>query len=562
MDGQDKSPGKAEQQKTQPRPIHNPQRELNSRSSITEPADGRSWEDAYADNPYLNDEYMTILNSRHKSALRYRPKRLSKGEGMGSSHSLGGLALSESSERVMTPPPALRAGRKKEVILATNGPAPQSSDELSSSSYYDPSKDFKDVTWHGEDSRIDRKDVVKQKGCIRLTKSTSDIVFVKDADLAPPLAVHELSDIADTHSLSNKGKQNRRKKSTNDSSFGSISQHNDEGKFRFARSSSSFLDRANNSPIQRPRTHHKATELKPSARRRAQKGKCVQMKQYRDMKRLSQDGLAEGQSKTISKEKDEESFLSSLAAFGKASQRADTRKVVGRNDADCISVENSGPSSLENSMFSEDGLMPSWQVLQALEKARSGSLRSATSDTSSSSNAKEAERSSLASVLEEDSAKGDAFLSNVHDYGSPEVSKSRLWLHEFSSTVSRTISGAEKKKLILENMTLTSKDLPLNAICSKPLGAELHKLSLAGNRLQEVPVRLVQELHGLHTLDLQQCDLFDLPTQWNLKSLRRLILSHNKLECFDEVSLRDRYMNDRCSVPRSNQYFISVICSK
>lgn len=114
-----------------------------------------------------------------------------------------------------------------------------------------------------------------------------------------------------------------------------------------------------------------------------------------------------------------------------------------------------------------------------------------------------------------------------------------------------------KKKLILENLNLTAKDIPVRAICQKPLGKELDKLSLAGNKLSIIPDRLVLDLHGLQTLDLQQCDLTKLPTKWNLISLRRLVLSHNKLQDFlEEDALKglpqlrhlDLYDNKLCEL--------------
>lgn len=114
-----------------------------------------------------------------------------------------------------------------------------------------------------------------------------------------------------------------------------------------------------------------------------------------------------------------------------------------------------------------------------------------------------------------------------------------------------------KRKLILEDLNLTHKEIPVRAICQKPLGEKLHTLSLKGNKLSIVPDQLVVDLHGLHTLDLQQCDLTKLPSKWNLFSLRRLILSHNKLQDFlEEEALKglpqlrhlDFYDNKLCEL--------------
>jgi Leucine-rich repeat (LRR) protein len=91
-----------------------------------------------------------------------------------------------------------------------------------------------------------------------------------------------------------------------------------------------------------------------------------------------------------------------------------------------------------------------------------------------------------------------------------------------------------KKKLMLNNLTLTAADVPLNYLCGTSLGNTLHKLSLAGNRLGCVPERLVVSLPTLKALDLSQCELHSLPETWNLPMLKRLNLSHNRLRDFPE----------------------------
>eukprot|EP00546_Thalassionema_frauenfeldii_P001231 CAMPEP_0178932680 /NCGR_PEP_ID=MMETSP0786-20121207/22772_1 /TAXON_ID=186022 /ORGANISM="Thalassionema frauenfeldii, Strain CCMP 1798" /LENGTH=1673 /DNA_ID=CAMNT_0020610039 /DNA_START=172 /DNA_END=5190 /DNA_ORIENTATION=- len=100
-----------------------------------------------------------------------------------------------------------------------------------------------------------------------------------------------------------------------------------------------------------------------------------------------------------------------------------------------------------------------------------------------------------------------------------------------------TIRWPIKKKLALENMRLTHMDIPVKDIVGTTLGNTLHKLSLLGNRLREVPSKLVQSLPILKTLDLSQCDLAVLPEVWNLPQLKKLNLSHNKLAEFPEETM-------------------------
>jgi Leucine-rich repeat (LRR) protein len=91
-----------------------------------------------------------------------------------------------------------------------------------------------------------------------------------------------------------------------------------------------------------------------------------------------------------------------------------------------------------------------------------------------------------------------------------------------------------KKRLALNNLSLTASDIPLKDLCGTPLGNSLHKLSLTGNRLGTIPARLVQSLPYLKHMDLSQCELHHLPDKWSLPQLKKLNLSHNKLSDFPE----------------------------
>jgi hypothetical protein len=91
-----------------------------------------------------------------------------------------------------------------------------------------------------------------------------------------------------------------------------------------------------------------------------------------------------------------------------------------------------------------------------------------------------------------------------------------------------------KKKLILANLDLAASDIPLKDLVNTSLGNSLYKLSLAGNRLAAIPPDLVQCLPFLNHLDLSQCELHQLPDQWNLPKLKRLNLSHNRISDFPD----------------------------
>jgi Leucine-rich repeat (LRR) protein len=96
-----------------------------------------------------------------------------------------------------------------------------------------------------------------------------------------------------------------------------------------------------------------------------------------------------------------------------------------------------------------------------------------------------------------------------------------------------------KKKLLLDRLNLSSSDIPMKDLCGTSLGNSLYKLSLSGNRLGSIPPKLVLSLPSLRTLDLSQCELHQLPEQFNLPKLTRLNLSNNRFTEFpDEVCCR------------------------
>ena len=99
-----------------------------------------------------------------------------------------------------------------------------------------------------------------------------------------------------------------------------------------------------------------------------------------------------------------------------------------------------------------------------------------------------------------------------------------------------TVRFPFKKRLILANLNLSHEEIPVDQICSDRLGPALYKLSLAGNRLRSIPESLIVKLTGLRVLDFCQCDLHGVPEEWNLPSLKKLNLSHNRiLSCPPEV---------------------------
>lgn len=85
-------------------------------------------------------------------------------------------------------------------------------------------------------------------------------------------------------------------------------------------------------------------------------------------------------------------------------------------------------------------------------------------------------------------------------------------------------------------MNLSYDEIPVDQICSDKLAPQLYKISLAGNRVYSIPEPLLVKLSGLRVLDFSQCDLQSIPEEWDLPSLKKLNLSHNRIaKCLSEV---------------------------
>lgn len=82
-------------------------------------------------------------------------------------------------------------------------------------------------------------------------------------------------------------------------------------------------------------------------------------------------------------------------------------------------------------------------------------------------------------------------------------------------------------------MNLSQDEIPVEQItCTDTLGPALYKFSLAGNRVQAIPEPLIVKLTGLRELDFSQCGLNSVPEKWDLPSLKKLVLSHNRIQKF------------------------------
>ena len=522
---------------SKPRPIHNLHRQINLSSSSKEPAAGRSLDDDFADNPYMNDEFMQGIMNTLKGA-----KKLSKGD-------LYAAGLNNSNDNIITPTPALERGSKVPAIpIQTSDPLTLTRGSSSDfrSMAYRASSHGKGYARHesGSMSKTNSSEslTASKQGKVRHRKSHSHTQ--NDAFFTDP-ATSASSDFDDVPMRNPGARKNTRE--------GAPSPQNNHSQ------------------------EHLQVKLSEPNRRRSDKEKDKTLRLERNAKRESLENLTDIGHIVVTREED--LFTASpgtLEAVSEGESQA-RRELTGdewmksgkaeelrmfmdnatsgaalskarRNSANSRNRTSVLSSMLDDDfLLLEDGSMPLLQVLQAIERAASVSStnltrsRNISVETGSKDSTNQNHKRSIRSSSAEDQAA--AILADANAEYEADVNRRR---HQrqvdlaFDATTKQAtkVLCTQRKKLILENMDLTLKDIPVNAICNKPLGKELHKLSLAGNKLVTVPDRLVLELHGLHTLDLQQCDIIKLPSKWNLKALRRLILSHNKLnEFLDEVSI-------------------------
>lgn len=126
---------------------------------------------------------------------------------------------------------------------------------------------------------------------------------------------------------------------------------------------------------------------------------------------------------------------------------------------------------------------------------------------------------------------GDDDRGRAWDLESAKIKRSKV---NFQLDHCEAIRFRFKKKLMLNNLNLSSADIPMKDLCGTALGNSLFKLSLAGNRLGSVPPKLVVSLPALKILDLSQCELHQLPEKFYLPKLTRLNLSNNRFTEFPE----------------------------
>mmetsp|Transcript_3191 Transcript_3191/g.7323 ORF Transcript_3191/g.7323 Transcript_3191/m.7323 type:complete len:1274 (+) Transcript_3191:449-4270(+) len=121
-----------------------------------------------------------------------------------------------------------------------------------------------------------------------------------------------------------------------------------------------------------------------------------------------------------------------------------------------------------------------------------------------------------------------------------DIETMRLVRHrvqECEAKASKRRFFSRKSHLALDNLGLTEKQVPTQALNEGQLGVQLQSLSLANNKLSVVPATLVVCLPQLRALDLSNCLLFTLPKRWNLPQLKTLNLSCNMLQRFPDEEI-------------------------
>lgn len=122
-----------------------------------------------------------------------------------------------------------------------------------------------------------------------------------------------------------------------------------------------------------------------------------------------------------------------------------------------------------------------------------------------------------------------------------EIIKQKLnaRMDECEVSMKKRFFARKKNKLDFSNFALAQCQIPVKDLYQTNLGLNLHSLTLANNRLDGIPEKLVSCLPNLKSLDLSHNIIIELPTRWSLPNLKKLKLAHNLLVSFpSEVCLR------------------------
>lgn len=244
-----------------------------------------------------------------------------------------------------------------------------------------------------------------------------------------------------------------------------------------------------------------------------------------DLNHASQQYLLSPKSKT-----DHASIDHSLSKIYKSRQHQQHRSLVKQNSK-CKQINSKiRKASRKYTKFKSEARR---SKLELLEGHHNEGINTE-NDTPDAITRNETSFSSFSSFPDEFDEKMNISFNETHGNDSQHPSH-YIIDHRIQQTI--RIFAPCKRKLILSELNLTCKDIPVSKICVPMLNSSLHKLNLAGNPLLGLPMELVLKLNSLQTLDLHQCDLRCLPSvEWNLPHLRKLDLSFNQLGDFlDEV---------------------------
>jgi GTPase SAR1 family protein len=123
-------------------------------------------------------------------------------------------------------------------------------------------------------------------------------------------------------------------------------------------------------------------------------------------------------------------------------------------------------------------------------------------------------------------------LSNFSPEDENIKQKLNARMDECEVNMKKRFFARKKNKLDFSNFGLTEGQVPVKDLYRTNLGLHLQSLSLANNRLNRIPEKLVSCLPNLKSLDLSHNSLFELPGRWSLPNLKKLKLSHNLLVSF------------------------------